>query len=351
MKTSSKIVLIIINLCFWAIILFIGFYYEWLFPPFSTKDGTYYPTMLWGNFINAVVLYTNALFLYPYRKRLRLPYWLTAIILIVSTSILEAVVDYQLIFYLDIVDKLDAFFKGGHFLYVVAHVLQNLFIHSLWYILSFTIVFLFESNKNKQIQKALKEEKLKAELKFLRAQINPHFLFNGINSVYFLIDEKPEIAKSTLLKFSDLLRYQLYECQDDMIPLAKELAHIESYIEMERIRRGEDISIKLSLPEEVDSYNVSPLLFTPFLENAFKYVSNEDDGAKNQIIISFRLKEGRLFFEIENTMDKMNTLKKGGIGIENVRKRLALLYPQKHQLDIFEKANCFIVKMNIALTE
>lgn len=219
----------------------------------------------------------------------------------------------------------------------------------LWYILSFAIVFIYESEKNKQIQKALEEEKLKAELKFLRAQINPHFLFNGINSVYFLIDEKPTIAKSTLLKFSDLLRYQLYECRDERIPLTKELKHIQAYIDMEKIRRGGDVKVQLSVPESVDDYTISPLLFTPFLENAFKYVSNEDDGTKNLIDISIRLNDKHLFFEMANTTDEKGLQQKGGIGIENVRKRLALLYPQKHQLDIFEQENQFIVKMKIEL--
>jgi len=305
--------------------------------------------MLWGNFFNALVLYANALFLYPYRKRLWLPYWLTALLLILGTAILEVFIDYQLVFHLDLVEELNLFFENEHELFIISGAIRNVFIHSLWYILSFTIVFLYESNRNQRIQKALEEEKLKAELKFLRAQINPHFLFNGINSVYFLIDEKPDIAKSTLLKFSDLLRYQLYECQDESIPLAKEVAHVQAYIEMERIRRGEDVYIELNLPEVLSSFNIAPLLFTPFLENAFKYVSNKDDGSENKIDISIHLEKERLFFEIKNTVDENNTLPKGGIGIENVRKRLSLLYPKKHQLDILEEPDYFMVKMNIVL--
>ena len=207
----------------------------------------------------------------------------------------------------------------------------------------------YEYYRNQQIQQALEQEKLKAELKFLKAQINPHFLFNGINSVFFLIDDKPDIAKSTLLKFSDLLRYQLYECQDDFIPLKKELNHIKAYVEMEKIRKGGDATIQLSLPDTIGSENISPLLFTPFLENAFKYVSNEDDGQKNQIDISFRLKEGQLHFEVENTVDATKPASKGGIGIANVKKRLALLYPNKHHLDIFEKDQRYIVRLNLRL--
>ena len=177
------------------------------------------------------------------------------------------------------------------------------------------------------------------------------FLFNGINSVFFLIDDKPDIAKSTLLKFSDLLRYQLYECQDDFIPLKKELDHIKSYVEMEKIRKGGDATIQLSLPDTIGPENISPLLFTPFLENAFKYVSNEDDGQKNQIDISFRLKEGQLHFEVKNTVDAAKPASKRGIGIANVKKRLALLYPNKHHLDFFEKDQRYIVRLNLVLNE
>ena len=229
--------------------------------------------------------------------------------------------------------------------------IEYTFIHLAWYILSFSLIFFYESYRNQQIRQALEKEKLKAELKFLKAQINPHFLFNGINSVFFLIDDKPDIAKSTLLKFSDLLRYQLYECQDDFIPLKKELDHIKSYVEMEKIRKGEDVMIQLSLPSAIGSQNISPLLFTPFLENAFKYVSNDDDGTKNQIAISFRLQEGQLHFEVENTVDAANSISKGGIGITNVKKRLSLLYPNKHHLDIFEKDQRYIVRLNLVLNE
>lgn len=358
MNTTSKIILIVANLFFWTIVLAIGFVFTWEFPPFSTEDGSFYPSMLWGNFFNAIVLYVHAFLLYPYRKKLSLPYWFCVLLLIFGTAISEAFIDYHLIFYLGLEDKFNTLFEDGDnafMIYITSYFIRNAFIHLFWFGLSFIIVFVYESNRNQQIQKALKEEKLKAELKFLRAQINPHFLFNGINSVYFLIDEKPAIAKSTLLKFSDLLRYQLYECQDEYIPLAKELSHIQAYIDMEKIRKGTDIRVQLSVPETIESYMIAPLLFTPFLENAFKFVSNEDDGTQNKIDISIRQNEGQLFFEIENTTDKKSALRhphykrERGIGIENVKKRLNLIYPKKHHLDIFEKENRFIVRMNITL--
>ena len=357
MTILTKIGLVSFNLLFWIIMLYIGYTYDWRSPPFSTDDGTYYPTMLWGNFFNGLVVYINALVLYPYRKQLWIPYWLTVIILIISTSVLEAYVDYSLVFQLNLTEKLDKIQEDMGLQHLprwgitTGWFIQNIFIHFAWYLLSFALIFFSEFYRNQQIQKALEQEKLKAELKFLKAQINPHFLFNGINSVFFLIDDKPDIAKSTLLKFSDLLRYQLYECQDDFIPLKKELDHIKAYVDMEKIRKGEDATIQLSLPNAIGSENISPLLFTPFLENAFKYVSNKDDGQKNEIDISFRLKEGQLNFEVENTVDQNKPSSDGGIGIANVKKRLALLYPKKHHLDIFEKENRYIVRLNLDLNQ
>ncbi len=357
MTILTKIGLVFINLLFWAVVLFVGYYFEWNFPPFNTGDGTFYPSMLWGNFFNGLVVYVNALILYPYRKKIWVSYSLAVALLIISTSVIEASVDYSLVFKLDIVDRLDAIaIEGGvedlpRWGIIIDWSIINIFIHLAWYILSFALIFFFEFERNKEIQKTLEQEKLKAELKFLKAQINPHFLFNGINSVFFLIDDKPDIAKSTLLKFSDLLRYQLYECQDDFIPLIKELEHIKAYVEMEKVRKGEDATIQLSLPNSIRSENISPLLFTPFLENAFKYVSNDDDGTKNQINISIRLKEEQLHFEVENTVDADKPSSKGGIGIANVKKRLALLYPNKHHLDIFEKDQRYVVRLSLVLSK
>lgn len=351
MSTQGKIGLITANILFWAVIIMSGLYFEWVSPPFDSNDGTYTPTMLWGNFFNAIVLYVNALWLYPNRKKIKLPYWFLALLLVLLTSILEALVDYQLIFYLNLEEKFDLMLDGlPRFGYILGSFIQNIFIHSIWLILSFAIVFLFERRKNERIQKNLEEEKLKAELKFLRAQINPHFLFNGINSVYFLIDDQPNIAKSTLLKFSDLLRYQLYECQDDSISLEKELAHVKSYVDMERIRRGDDVTISLDITDSTKgNLFIAPLLFTPFLENAFKFVSNHDDGELNTIDISSNISDNVLHFQIENSIDDQKEYEVGGIGITNVKKRLSLLYPERHSLEHFQKGDRYIATLQIEL--
>lgn len=353
----SQIGFITINLLFWLVVIFIGYFYIWERPPFSTEDGTFGPTMLFGNLFNALVVYVNALILYPNRRKFLIPYWISGILLILITAIGEAFIDLGLAKYYGLIGEFEKIFeeepaaKGiATPLMFLGWTIQNIFIHTAWFFFSYIIIFFFNSIENRQLQEAWKKEKMKAELQYLKAQINPHFLFNGINSVYFLIDDKPEIAKSTLLKFSELLRYQLYDCQDDFIQLSKELEHVKSYIELEKIRHGEDAHITLLLPDEIGNQKISPLLFTPFLENAFKYLSNHDKGEDNQISIDFRFKNGQLSFEIENTIDDSTQNKKaGGIGIENVKKRLALLYPEKHHLDIFEREGRFFVRLTIDL--
>lgn len=358
MSRTTLIGIISANIAFWAIILFIGAFFVWEFPPFSTEDGTFRPIMLLGNFFNAFVFYANALWLYPFHKnkRLKIPYWLCIIFLIFATAVLESLMDFGVADYMGLMPKIEMLMKEGpepvpaNFI-IMFWSIRQLFIHGFYFLISFSLVFVLSITKQKEVQQRLEQEKLNAELKFLKAQINPHFLFNGINSVYHLIDHKPAIAKDTLLKFSNLLRYQLYECNDDLIPLEKELNHIRDYVEMEKIRKGEDAIIQLKLPEETFEVKIPPLLFTPFIENAFKYVSNYDEGIKNKIAIDIRLipEDNKLRFEAQNTIDENNTISKGGIGIANVKKRLALLFPNQHDLDIIKEPNHFVVRMSLNL--
>lgn len=357
MSRNNLIGLISANVAFWAIVLFIGSAFTWEFPPFSTEDNTFRPSMLWGNFFNALVLYLNALWLYPHfkKKRLKLPYWLCVLLLIISTAVIEALIDFRLVEYMGLMDRIDEEYQELLFSIetgvIIDWTITNLFVHGFYFLFSFGLVFLINSVTDHDQAITLEQEKQVAELKFLKAQINPHFLFNGINSVYHLIDEKPAIAKDTLLKFSNLLRYQLYECNDDLIPLEKELAHIRDYVEMEKIRKGEDVTIQLELPEEVFNIKIPPLFFTPFIENAFKYVSNYEKGEDNQIHIKVRLylEQGKLWFEATNTIDKSVNRLIGGIGITNVKKRLDLLFPNQHDLVINKNTERFTVGLSLNL--
>ena len=181
----------------------------------------------------------------------------------------------------------------------------------------------------------IEKEKNTTQLNFLKAQFNPHFLFNSINSIYGHIDKQNGVARTMLLKFSEMLRYQLYECNTDHISIDKEISYIRNYVALQQIRKDEDLFVKLDIDEQVRGITIVPLLFIAFIENAFKYVSN-DDSKENRVEISLRRDSDQLIFRAFNTKDVYKNTTPGhkGIGIANVRRRLELLYPSKHELVI-----------------
>jgi len=202
-------------------------------------------------------------------------------------------------------------------------------------------------------QRILEKEKLETELKFLRSQFNPHFLFNSINSIFVLIDQNPAMATESLAKFSDLLRYQLYECNESQIPLDRELSYLGNFIELEKLRQDEQIEINVSMPnEQEDSLSIAPFILMPFIENAFKHVS-QNKNQLNQINISIRLLGNQLIFNIENTITQnsnTDAVNYGGLGLRNVKRRLELIYPKDYKLDILTEENRFYVTLSIHLT-
>jgi hypothetical protein len=197
----------------------------------------------------------------------------------------------------------------------------------------------------------LQKEKLETELKYLKSQINPHFLFNTINSIYVLIHKDPDLATESLASFSDMLRYQLYECNDSLIPLRKELDFIEGFIELESLRLHEDqTELSFDIHQQADqSVQIAPFIILPFVENAFKHVSKEKNRA-NFIRVQLAVcEEQRMHLEIENSRGQGRSELSSGIGLTNVKRRLELLYPDKHELIISEAPEVFTVKLKLEL--
>jgi sensor histidine kinase YesM len=184
-----------------------------------------------------------------------------------------------------------------------------------------------EQVKNSQINQ------LQTELKYLRLQINPHFLFNGLNTVYGSIDMGNSLARNMLVQFSDLLRYNLYEADVDMIAIEKEIKHLKNYVALQKARSNDNLEVKLDIEYADGTVNVAPLIFMAFVENAFKYVSR-DDKAINRIVISLKQEPGKIEFTCENTVDDEGETSSGGIGLTNATRRLELLYKDRYQLDI-----------------
>jgi hypothetical protein len=159
------------------------------------------------------------------------------------------------------------------------------------------------------------KEKSEAELNFLKSQINPHFLFNSLNSVYFLIDKNNPEAREALHKFSDMLRYQLYEMNGDKIPVEKEIRYLQDYVDLQKLRKDENYKVSFKCAPEVSGFYIEPLLLIPFVENAFKHISHYKDR-DNYVRLTMRRQNGQLNFSVANSSDKTaaSTEKPGGIG-------------------------------------
>lgn len=200
--------------------------------------------------------------------------------------------------------------------------------------------------KNRQEEQ---QERLKSELSFLRSQISPHFIFNILNSIVYLIRSKSAKAEPVTLQLSALMRYMLYESTDKQIPLEKEIGYLKNYVELQKIRFEEDVEIRLQEDGVATDQVIEPMLLIPFVENAFKHGVGLVESPVIDIALNITSKNllfvARNKITLEATADKDDN---SGIGLQNVRRRLELLYPEAHQLDIQEKDGWFVASLNIA---
>lgn len=204
------------------------------------------------------------------------------------------------------------------------------------------------SQRAKEREKGLVKEKLEAELKFLRTQTNPHFLFNTLNNIYALARKKSDDTADVVMKLSKLLRFMLYESKNDHISVADELKVLSDYIELERIRYNERLTINFTRLIDDETQPIAPLILLPFVENAFKHGASET-RFDSFITIHAQLQKGLLIFTIENSKDE-DTIGNftENIGLSNVRRQLELMYPE-HQLDIDMQKTVFKIKLTINL--
>ncbi|MBP7273940.1 MAG: histidine kinase [Saprospiraceae bacterium] len=201
-------------------------------------------------------------------------------------------------------------------------------------------------------QEELQTQNIKTELNFLRSQINPHFLFNTLNNLYALTLKKSDKAPEIVLKLSEMMRYMLYECNEHQVSLAKEINYLKNYLDLEQLRLKHNVDITVLTQGEVRDQQIAPLLFIPFVENCFKHgINHQIEGGYIHIV--FTIKNKLLNFEIENSkpekMPTQPTKKSGGIGLENVKRRLELLYPQHHTITLTDNPNSYKVALKMEL--
>ncbi len=193
----------------------------------------------------------------------------------------------------------------------------------------------------------LQKENVENQLAFLKNQVSPHFFMNTLNNIHALVDIDTEEAKNAIIKLSNLMRHLLYDSEGKTTPIKKEIEFIESYIELMRLRFSNKVKIKVEIPSTIPDKSIPPLLFTSLLENAFKHgISYKSESF---IHVSLSFPENNLTFEIENSNHPKVTEEASGIGIENTKKRLSLLYKDTYSFDVFENEQTFKVHLNLPI--
>ena len=203
----------------------------------------------------------------------------------------------------------------------------------------------------KQVEnETLTREKANAELQLLKAQIHPHFLFNTLNNIYSFTLTKSPLAAELVQKLSDMLGYMITDCDDSMVPLEKEIHLIKDYIGLEKVRYGDRLDIQMHVNGECKNKMIAPLLMIPFVENCFKHGASVMRG-KQWMQLSIHVNNNVLYFNLTNSkpLHPVNSKSKNGIGLLNVKKRLALLYPDKHELIINANDGVYNVQLQIEL--
>jgi two-component system LytT family sensor kinase len=228
-----------------------------------------------------------------------------------------------------------------------SYLLSTLFTSLIFIFLSIVLKFTVDWFINGRIQRDLENQRLTAELALLRSQINPHFLFNSLNSIYSLAYQKSDITPDAILKLSEIMRYMLYECNDNKVDLAKELQYLQNYIDLQKIRFGTTDYIRFDVIGTVCNQRIVPLLLISFIENAFKHgVVNNPDAP---IEIKITIEDTQLDFYMHNKKHLHNRDAVGGIGLNNVKRRLNLLYPEKYKLAINDSADTYTCQLSLIL--
>ncbi|GAB3813132.1 hypothetical protein GCM10028895_04850 [Pontibacter rugosus] len=203
--------------------------------------------------------------------------------------------------------------------------------------------------RNERRNKELETQKLTAELAFLKSQVNPHFLFNTLNNIYSLAYKQHPETPDAIMKLSLLMRYMLYESNDILVSLEKEVDHIRNFIDLQKLRLREHTSIKFNIQGELQGKQIAPMLLMTLVENAFKHglVSKNEIG----IILNLVVQQDSLLFSTINNTSQHKKREFGGIGLENLKRRLNLLYNRRHELIFEEKEGIFYATLKLYFSQ
>lgn len=286
----------------------------------------------------AYLLYERIIFPKYYATGDKKKYWIVSIICIFILAIAHWFIDAHLI------HPLGEFNHQLPFFFYMIRVLSGV---TIVFFIATSIGLIQHNSTLQEKEQRLIQENLANEVKLLKAQINPHFIFNALNNIYSLTYMKSEMAPDSILKLSEMLRYVFYDCSSDKVNLNSEVKYIENFIAFQQMKSEEKQNITLDVLSKNQSFEIAPMLFIPFIENSFKYSRIEDDE-QAFVHISIEITDDELIFKSVNSVPKLGKANSGsGMGIANVRQRMNIIYEGQYTLNIQESFDNFDVELRI----
>ncbi|MGZ8549821.1 MAG: sensor histidine kinase [Chitinophagaceae bacterium] len=324
---------------FWMLVF--GFWYFLRYQDYTVPGRAFLITLIKVIDLAVMVYITNYILLPKLFYKKQYGWFVLAFfLLVVSSSVLKMNILGR------IMDAPQLYSLSGD---LKQRIYDNVIPHFFLVIAGAAIKLMFDYSSLQQKMAETAKEKAEAELNFLKSQINPHFLFNSLNSVYFLIDKNNAEARELLHKFSDMLRYQLYEVNGAKIPVEREISYLKDYVDLQKLRKDEHYTVSFDYSPQVRGFSIEPLLLIPFVENAFKHVSSNTDK-NNFVKLELTRNDGQFIFSTENSKDRAKTTDAySGIGLKNVKRRLELLYPGRHELVIRDEKDIYRVDLKLKI--
>ncbi|MGL1885445.1 MAG: histidine kinase [Reichenbachiella sp.] len=317
----------------------------------SARDLIYDPSFL-GNFIINTVfnisvapfVYFNLYFLVPkYLLKERWGIYGAAFAVGFVLALISRFYTYQFVF-VDIIHVMEVAekFNSSNGLVIIGS--ENVVL----VMMTMALFMIREWYGKERYARELEKKNAESELDMLKSQLQPHFLFNNLNTIYFLMETNPALAKEMMLQFSDVLSHQLYNAKKDKVLLKEELTSLESFLKIQMLRHQDFLTLEYDFPDDTGQLEIAPMILLTFIENSFKHSQREDGYF---IKIKVAIDDHVIHLQVVNSMGTFVNEEKGGIGLENVQRRLSLIYPDQHQLTIEQTEELYTIDLKITLAD
>lgn len=349
---TGKHLIAFLHIAAWTVLFFVPIY---LYSLNSERDTFIIARIYLRTIVFLLIFYVNFFFLIPRLlfKQKPLYYYICATLLVVSLYIASEAVNWKYLvpehFKVERseINRTPGDFRGARQFYRFD--LYNFMFTSIL-ISGFSIGLRMAGrySENEKKRKEMEKEMLNSELAFLKSQVSPHFFFNTLNNIYSLVEINTADAQKAILQLSKMMRYLLYETTQETVSLSKEIGFMKNYIELMKLRLSSKVDLKVQFPDDYKDCSIPPLLFIPFIENAFKHGISYRD--KSFIHIAMQVSHNAIAFECANSMgngSEKSLEEKHGIGLENVKKRLGLLFPERYDLNVTKTETSFEIKLKL----